>query len=461
MRVALTAVLLALALPATAAAAPVVTSDGTTVLVKDDSGASSVHTDVTNDEVRVTTGYGAEEGATLVAGTGCTQVAEAIVTCDLAGVVAVRLEMGGGDDYASTGDGDLRRELLGEEGADRLFDGTGDDFLDGGQGADELEMGWGDDEAHGGSERDVVSWSGRLDPIEAVLPDTGTTTGNGADGEDDVLHDDIENLRGGQGADRLVGNERANEIDGWLEGDELLGMAGADTLRDYQGADRFDGGPGDDFLDTADYWPDVAIDCGDGDDRLDADTLLSPEADPPPAGCETIAPEFIDGPDTLIADEFKVGHFIRPEDFSVTGDQDSEPPEVEVHWHRCDGHEIPRHCDLFVGPLVYGLQPADAGKVMYAIVTVRNAAGEAHWPTEDSPVIAPGPPPQPVDPTPQPPPPPPPEVVVLPPAGLVPPPPPDYRDYGDYADYLDPLSQLEDSVAGRLRGLTRRFTGKD
>ncbi len=467
MRFTLAAALLALALPASASAAPTVTSDGTKVLVKDDSAATTVGTtvDLGPGEIRVTS-Y-PEGAAELDAGTGCTQLEPAVVTCPLAGIQAIRLEMGGGDDRVWPGDGTLRREILGEAGADELGDSGGADLLDGGAGNDTLNMGGGDDEVHGGADTDVASWSDRSDPVEAVLPDTGTSSGNGSDGEDDVLHPDVEGLRGGQAGDRLVGNASANDLDGWLENDILEGKGGADTLVDDRGADTFDGGAGADFLDTSDQWPDTAIDCGGDADRLDADSLghtsQNPfDADPVASGCETIAPEFIDGPDKLVAhDEFRVGHVIGTEDFSVTGGPNS-PPEIEVHWHRCDGYEIPRECDLFKDDLLYELQPADEGRVMYAIVTVRNAAGEDHWPTEDSPVILPGRP-RPEGETP-----PeqlrPPDVLVLPPGPPFPGPPPgygDYGDYGDYADYLDPLSTLEDAIAARLKSLGRRFAGAD
>ncbi|MFL6671665.1 MAG: DUF4214 domain-containing protein [Massilia sp.] len=59
----------------------------------------------------------------------------------------------------------------------------------------------------------------------------------------------IENALGGAGADRIVGNDVANDIDGGAGDDVLQGGAGNDTLRGGLGNDRVSGGSGDDRLD--------------------------------------------------------------------------------------------------------------------------------------------------------------------------------------------------------------------
>jgi Ca2+-binding RTX toxin-like protein len=50
---------------------------------------------------------------------------------------------------------------------------------------------------------------------------------------------DIENITGGAGNDRLIGNTLANVIKGGAGNDVIYGMAGADSLYGNDGKDRF------------------------------------------------------------------------------------------------------------------------------------------------------------------------------------------------------------------------------
>lgn len=58
----------------------------------------------------------------------------------------------------------------------------------------------------------------------------------------------VENLVGGSGADRLWGDDHANELVGGLGNDRLYGEAGNDVLTGGEGADRLDGGLGQDTI---------------------------------------------------------------------------------------------------------------------------------------------------------------------------------------------------------------------
>ena len=61
--------------------------------------------------------------------------------------------------------------------------------------------------------------------------------GDGARGEGDFIMADVEGLRGGRRADRLIGNRRRNTIAGGGGGDFVDGRGGEDTLGGGRGAD--------------------------------------------------------------------------------------------------------------------------------------------------------------------------------------------------------------------------------
>jgi hemolysin type calcium-binding protein len=102
-------------------------------------------------------------------------------------------------------------------------------------------------------------------------------------------------LLGGSGADRLTGGPAGDTVGGGDGNDRLAGADGADEVDGGLGTDTLDGGPGDDALTSADGLAD-RIDCGEGNDRLEADTLdtveggcesVSRRAVPPPPGGQT------------------------------------------------------------------------------------------------------------------------------------------------------------------------------
>ena len=88
----------------------------------------------------------------------------------------------------------------------------------------------------------------------------------------------FENVRGGSGNDRLLGDAKNNILTGEGGADELLGGGGDDTLRGNAGADILDGGEGDDVL-TGGAGNDIYI-VSDGNDTINAgqgsDTLKVP-----------------------------------------------------------------------------------------------------------------------------------------------------------------------------------------
>lgn len=146
-----------------------------------------------------------------------------------------RIEGGKGDD-----------KLHGNGGNDLLLGNDDDDDLYGGDGNDTLVGGDDDDKFDGGTGTDFVSYD------DGVYPDAASTrinfslrwtskTGTRGAGADYAVAGTVENLRGSTYDDSLVGNDKANSIDGGL---------GDDTIEGGPGEDVLDGGLG---LDTLSY----------------------------------------------------------------------------------------------------------------------------------------------------------------------------------------------------------------
>lgn len=146
--------------------------------------------------------------------------------------------------------------IRGGSGADTLFGDEGDDFLYGEGGNDKLTGGRHGDVLSGGKGVDSVDFSANSEDIvvslDGVKNDVHERQSAGFPGDgtcscdtsrlydvtysDNVL-DDIENVVGGSGDDRLIGSRHINR---------LIGSAGNDTLDGGLGDDLLQGGSGDD-----------------------------------------------------------------------------------------------------------------------------------------------------------------------------------------------------------------------
>ncbi len=175
---------------------------------------------------------------------------------------------GSGNDYIE--DLDQDNQLSGGDGNDRIVTGTGSNTLDGGAGDDVLDAdpgsynenevnvlrgGTGADRIIGSfAKNDTATYSEGTIGVTINLT-TGAASGGNAQG--DALSD-IEHLIGSAGNDRLTGDTGANS---------LAGGNGNDVLSGMDGADRLDGGAGADVL-TGEFGADTLI-GGVGDDNLD------------------------------------------------------------------------------------------------------------------------------------------------------------------------------------------------
>jgi Ca2+-binding RTX toxin-like protein len=210
---------------------------------------------------------------------------------------------GNGNDDEFGGDGDDQHRQSGYnqfEGEE--FNPNGADDVNGGPGTDSLEYG-----EPGGPTFGFAQLSGRTAPVTVDLDDVAD---DGAAGENDNAHSDIEDIVGGVANDTLTGDGDANVLSGFDGADVLRGGGGDDTLKGLgsrsgfapqveadveDDADDIDGGPGADTVDAnegadrIEARDDVAerIDCGPGVDtgRADrVDTLNADcELDVPPA----------------------------------------------------------------------------------------------------------------------------------------------------------------------------------
>jgi CSLREA domain-containing protein len=178
-----------------------------------------------------------------------------------------RLRGGSGDDL-----------LIGSPSRNRLISGTGSDTLHGLAGADTLVAddatpspleadaldGGADgdvldggtaaapDVLSGGGGTDLADYSTRTADLKLSI---GDGANDGAPGENDNIHEDVERLRAGSGDDELTGSDGKNRLMAGVGQDAVSGMGGADTLV----ADDASPGPGETD----------SLDGGAGNDRMD------------------------------------------------------------------------------------------------------------------------------------------------------------------------------------------------
>lgn len=149
--------------------------------------------------------------------------------------------------------------LFGNGAANMLIGGSGNDLIMAGAGADVLEGGSGADELNGGADTDRVRYSGA--GAQTITLDDARN--DGAAGELDNIHSDIEDVEAGAGDDVVIGSAAANVLDGG---------SGVDRLDARGGVDAYFGGDGADALFARDGLFEH-VDCGAQADTGTADTI--------------------------------------------------------------------------------------------------------------------------------------------------------------------------------------------
>ncbi len=192
-----------------------------------------------------------DAGSVMTPGEFCVGVDEHTVQCTAeasdGGVRALsgaRFALGDGDDeFRNNGHRTPVVVVDGGSGSDRMVGGGGADRLNGGGGGrDQLFGAGGVDELtdgdidgagldgdllDGGSATNWISYRQRKEGVDV---DLAAAASRGATGEGDVLIG-IQHIIGGEGDDRLAGDERSNVLDGGPGNDHLEARGGKDDLR--------------------------------------------------------------------------------------------------------------------------------------------------------------------------------------------------------------------------------------
>jgi len=147
---------------------------------------------------------------TVPAGSSCVLDATAYrVECPDAGIERIEVQLGGlGSDVRIRAD--LPSLVRGGPGDDLIVGGPSEDAIDGGPGQDILAGGAGTDVLNGGSGEDLVTYDDDLGADGTLLPrrdavrvQIGRPDWSGSGDERDTIADDVEQLQGGAGGDRL------------------------------------------------------------------------------------------------------------------------------------------------------------------------------------------------------------------------------------------------------------------
>jgi Ca2+-binding RTX toxin-like protein len=223
--------------------------------------------------------------------------------------------------------GNQNDQLRGGAGNDKLLGGTQDDDLNGGGGNDSLDGGSEDDSLDGGvgadsmignTGVDFATYADQTGPVNITL-DGLANDGGVPDSFADNVSTDVENVKGGSGADTITGSTLDNELtgnagndtlDGGAGNDKISGSAGDDRLLGNVGNDKIFGGDGRDNMVGAsgndkitgnagvdfflgkkgfdrliakDGTRDKKIDCGPGNNKHESDTR--DHKDPKPKSC--------------------------------------------------------------------------------------------------------------------------------------------------------------------------------
>jgi RTX calcium-binding nonapeptide repeat (4 copies) len=148
-------------------------------------------------------------------------------------------------------------KLFGHAAANTLLGGPGNDLINSGGGPDVIEGGSGGDDLRGGPGLDRVAYS---NPAGQTITLNGVRD-DGAPGELDNVHADVEDVAAGPGDDTVIGNQAANFLDGGEGNDGLEGLGGVDA---------YFGGAGADVLFTSDGIAE-RVQCGPETDSVEAD----------------------------------------------------------------------------------------------------------------------------------------------------------------------------------------------
>ena len=191
---------------------------------------------------------------------------------DLSGIPGVRIESGSapdsivGTDGADVLNGTSGADTMdGCDGPDELHGLAGDDRMQGGAGDDSLQGQAGHDILDGGAGIDTASYQSAAGDVSVYL---NFGLSRGADGRDTLVN--VENLRGSDFDDRLIGDGGSNSFLGGDGNDIIKGKGGDDLFSGENGDDRMRGADGVDTM-NGDSGADILLGLS-GDDVLRGST---------------------------------------------------------------------------------------------------------------------------------------------------------------------------------------------
>ena len=231
-----------------------------------------------------------------VAGTGCAQESRYARCLNVDDAV---IELGSGGSSVNVQPGSTAPiKVIGGAGNDSVLVGGGPVDFEGGPGWDMLQVPvYADaspDSFSGGPGRDFVYYSARTAPQNVSLDDVAN---DGAPGEHDNIHSDVEGVEGGEGDDTLTGGTGDDFLRGRGGSDTLAGLGGNDVLdgggNGGCGHDDLDGGADDDTLVLE---GDTHAEGGTGDDRFTPGGAACTGADTAIGGSGTDTADFSSAP---------------------------------------------------------------------------------------------------------------------------------------------------------------------
>lgn len=175
-----------------------------------------------------------------------------------------------GTDDANTLHGDDGNDLIytysgndqayGDVGDDTIYGSDGNDALYGGDGNDTLSGGRGMDVFYGGrGASDTATYGAGAESPGSAKITIDDIANDGATGQRDNVHYDVENVKGTEYADTIVGSGANNLLSGNGGADKLYGDDGDDRLVGGTAADALNGGNGKDVAVYSDHVAGVTV----------------------------------------------------------------------------------------------------------------------------------------------------------------------------------------------------------
>jgi Ca2+-binding RTX toxin-like protein len=250
-------------------------------------------------------------------------------------------------------------------GNSTIYDLGSHNTILGGAGNNDIYPGPGDD-VHGGHATNAVLYTGTSAPVTVTLDNLPN---DGVSGEDDNVHTDVEQLYGGRGDNRLIGDLRPGAPDELIQGG-----AGRNYLVGGSGHNRIYAGPGVNTINSFNGKVDVVV--------CDGRSTVEPDAFDTLVNCRRrVAPPHVNSPIDYTFSYTASSTSVRV--LTVRGVPRGGSVEVRCHGGGCPfGRRQPklRHGAVALAAL-FGHSPLAPGATLEILITkpnivLRNAIGK-------------------------------------------------------------------------------------